>query len=59
MMCHWVGHLKIKHIDVERFYRRKVTIDELEHNLNDNNKSEASIVEKIQEDVSVYTEEKN
>ena len=59
MVCHWVGRSKMKPIDVEELFNRKVVIDELETNLNDNDKTEALVVsEEIQEDASVNTKRK-
>ena len=39
MNIHWFGHSKMKPIDVDEFFYRKVIIDDLEYNLNNNEKS--------------------
>ena len=43
-MCRWVGHSKMKSINVDEFFDRKVDIDELESIFNENDKTEALVV---------------
>ena len=43
-MCHWVVHSKMKPIDADELFNRKVVIDELESNINDKNETESSVV---------------
>ena len=43
-MCHWVGHLKTKPIDVDELSYRKEIINELESSLNVNGQTETSVV---------------
>ena len=47
MMCHWVGYLKIKPVDFDELFDRKVTIDEFEYNLNYNDKTEISVLSEL------------
>ena len=55
-MCHWVGYLKMKPIDVDEFFNRKEIINELESSLNVNEKTKASVdAEKIPEEASANT----
>ena len=44
MTCHSVGHSKIKPLDVDKLFNRKVVINELESSLNINDQTEASVV---------------
>ena len=42
---HWVGHSKMKPIDVNKSFNRNVIINELEFSLNDDDdKTEASVI---------------
>ena len=53
---HWVGHSKMKPIDDDKLFNRKVIIDELESDLNDYDKTEASsVTEVVQEGAFLNT----
>ena len=47
MVCHWVGHSKIKPFDVDESFDIEVVIDELESNFNDNDRTESSAVAEL------------
>ena len=43
-MNHWVGHSLMKHIDVDKFFSRRVVISSVGSSLNDDNAMGTSVV---------------
>ena len=55
MTNHWVGNLKMKHIDVDELFDRKVIIYELGSSLNDDDETEASVVAEYKTEAPVVS----
>ena len=53
MTCYWVGHLKMRPIDVDKFSKRKALINEFDSRINANEPTkEPVLAENIMEEAS-------